>query len=98
MCVAASYYTPAFFCLQRRARSAELFQISCVRSRVNLFLRCNLYANLYAEITLIQKALMLFCVATNKCATEVKGGPMFGIAVMFLVSTVVLMALSAVEG
>jgi hypothetical protein len=41
---------------------------------------------------------MLFCVATNKCATEVKGGPMFGIAVMFLVSTVVLMALSAVEG
>jgi hypothetical protein len=54
--------------------------------------------NLYAEITLIQKALMLFCVATNKCATEVKGGPMFGIAVMFLVSTVVLMALSAVEG
>jgi hypothetical protein len=54
--------------------------------------------NLYAEITLIQKALILFCVATNKCATEVKGGPMFGIAVMFLVSTVVLMALSAVEG
>jgi hypothetical protein len=61
---------------------------------MNLFLRCNLYA----EITLIQKALMLFCIATNKCAAEAKGGPMIGIAVMFLVSTVVLMALSAIEG
>jgi hypothetical protein len=47
---------------------------------------------------LIQKGLMLFCDATKECAATAKGGPMIGIAVTFLVSTIVLMVLSAVEG
>jgi hypothetical protein len=48
---------------------------------------------------LILKEILLSCVATKDNRQQAaKGGPMIGIAVAFLVSAVVLMTLSAIEG
>ena len=58
---------------------------------MNFLLRCNYYV----DFTLINKELLLSCIATSRAQKEV---PMIGIAIVFLVSTVVLMALSAIEG
>jgi hypothetical protein len=68
--------------------------IDAPAAAVNFLLQCNPYA----EIPLIHKGLLIFCIATKECVVIAKGGPMIGIAVVFLVSTIVLMTLSAIEG
>jgi hypothetical protein len=93
----AANYTPAFsflYCIATDARD---------RRRVRAFVPCGQRSFSFAtqlirtfRVDLKRNSAILRC--NKKPLNQPKGGPMIGIAVAFLVSAVVLMTLSAIEG